>query len=211
MARIKIDFVSDVMCPWCAVGLGALERAIEAVGPGPDLQLNFIPFELNPHMKHEGEDAVAHIMEKYGTSHKKVMANQRSITARGAEVGFTFNLEKRTHFYNSFDAHRLLHWAGLTGQQRELKHALLGAYFTDGLNVSNLDVLADVAASVGLERTAALAVLHSGSYAESVRALEKQYQSAGIHSVPAAILNDRYLISGGQPAAVFEQALRRLM
>ena len=211
MARIKIDFVSDVVCPWCAVGLGALERAIEAVGPGLDLQLNFIPFELNPRMKSEGEDAVAHIMEKYGTSHKEVMANQRSITTRGAEVGFTFNLEKRTHFYNSFDAHRLLHWAGLTGQQRELKHALLGAYFTDGLNVSNLDVLADVAASAGLDRTEALAVLHSGSYAESVRALEKQYQRAGIHSVPAAILNDKYLISGGQPAAVFEQALRRLM
>lgn len=211
MTTIRIDFVSDVVCPWCAVGLNALERALEAIGPELSVDLHFAPFELNPNMAPEGEDTTEHLAKKYGISHDQIRANRDALTARGNEVGFKFALDKRTRIYNTFDAHRLLYWAGTEGKQRELKHALLGAYFTDGHDVSQHVVLADAAAAVGLDRERALAVLASGQYGDEVRAEEDHFLRAGIRSVPAVILNGKYLVSGGQPAAVFEAALRQLM
>jgi len=205
--RLKIDFVSDVSCPWCAVGLKSLEQALQRLEGTIGADLHFQPFELNPQMPPEGQDTVEHLTQKYRISPEEVAQNQEAIRARGAAVGFTFN--QRGRVYNTFDAHRLLHWAGLEGRQLALKHALLRAYFTDGENPSAHDVLVRLAAEAGLDAQRAKEILASDTYADETRRQERFYLDAGIHSVPAVIINDRYLVQGGQPAEVFEQALRQ--
>jgi predicted DsbA family dithiol-disulfide isomerase len=205
---MKIDFVSDVACPWCAVGLNSLERALQAIGPALTAQLHFHHFELNPQMVPEGEDVGEHLARKYGLSPEQLAQSRGVLHERGAAVGFDFG--PRSRIWNTFDAHRLLHWAGLNGKQRELKHALLRAYHGLGENPGAHDVLLRLAGEVGLDQEAAREVLASGRYAEEVRAAERYWQELGIHSVPSVIVNDRHLIQGGQPPEVFEQALRQL-
>ena len=207
---MKIDFVSDVSCPWCAVGLNALERALAALGETVAAHITLQPFELNPDMPREGQEVGAYLRDKYGLSAEQLAQNSEAIRARGAEEGFTFRMDRRTHIYNTFDAHRLLHWAAPTGRQVALKHALFKAYFEDGRNVGAHDVLLECVATAGLDRMQAQAVLASDAHAEAVRTQEQFYQAHGIRSVPAVIINDRHLIEGGQPAHVFEAALRRL-
>ena len=209
---MKIDFVSDVSCPWCAVGLNALEQALARIGPGLQASLHFQPFELNPQMAPEGQEIVEHLSQKYGIDAAQVAANTEAIRQRGASVGFTFGIGKRSRIFNTFNAHRLLHWAGLAGAapQRALKHALLKAYFTDGLNPSDPEVLVQAASAAGLDQAGARALLASDTHAADVRQAEAFYQQQGIHSVPAVIINDRHLISGGQPVEVFERALRQI-
>ncbi len=207
---LKIDFVSDVSCPWCAVGLASLQVALDRVGPAVNAAITFQPFELNPQMVPEGEDTTEHLTRKYGSTPAQAAAIRETIRLRGADLGFVFNLEKRSRIYNTFDAHRLLHWAHLEGCQLALKKALLKAYFTDGEDPSNHDVLLRLATEVGLNTARANAILESDTFAAEVRAQEQYYQQQGIHSVPAVIINDRHLISGGQPPEAFEQALRQL-
>ena len=209
---MKIDFVSDVSCPWCAIGLNALEQALERIGPGLQATLHFQPFELNPQMAAGGQDIVEHLTQKYGISAAQVAANVDNIRQRGADVGFEFGIGKRSRTYNTFDAHRLLHWTGLQGEQpqRALKHALFKAYFTDGHNPGDHALLLRLADELGLDTAAAKQVLDGDAYATEVRQAEAFYQQQGIHSVPAVVIDDRHLISGGQPAAVFEQALRQI-
>ena len=207
---LKIDFVSDVVCPWCAIGLKSLEQALDRLGDSVAVEMHFQPFELNPQMAPEGEDVVEHIARKYGSTPAQIAKNGEAIRERGAAVGFTFNLDKRTRMVNTFDAHRLLHWASLEGRQAELKQALLTAYFTDGRDVSSHDVLVEVAGKVGLNPVTAREVLEQDRYALDVRAQEQFYQSQGIQAVPSVIVNDRYLIQGGQPPEAFEETLRRI-
>ncbi len=207
---LKIDFVSDVSCPWCAVGLASLQTALDRVGPAVTATIEFQPFELNPQMVPEGEDTTEHLARKYGSTPEQAAAIRETIRARGADLGFTFNLDKRTRIYNTFDAHRLLHWAHLEGHQLALKKALLKAYFTDGEDPSSHTVLLRLATEVGLDAGRAKDILAGDTYASEVREQEQFYQQQGIHSVPAVIINDRHLISGGQPPEVFEQALKQL-
>jgi predicted DsbA family dithiol-disulfide isomerase len=209
-APIKIDFVSDVVCPWCAIGLKSLEQALQKLGGDVEVSLHFQPFELNPQMAPEGEDVTEHLARKYGSTPEQMAQNQEAIRQRGADVGFTFNMGKRNRIVNTFDAHRLLHWAALEDRQSELKQALLAAYFTDGRDVSSHNVLVDVATQVGLDPVTARQVLDEGRFAQDVRAQEQFYQSQGIRAVPSVIVNDRYLIQGGQPAEVFEETLRKI-
>jgi predicted DsbA family dithiol-disulfide isomerase len=211
MARkLKIDFVSDVVCPWCAVGLGALDEALRRLDGEVQADIHFQPFELNPQLAPEGEDVGEHLARKYGSTPEQMKQNQEAIRQRGADVGFTFNLDRRQRIYNTFDAHRLLHWAETQGRQGELKRALLGAYFTDGRNVSDREVLVAAAAQVGLDAGQARQVLEEGRYADEVRAQEAFYQGQGVRAVPSVIVNDRYLIQGGQPPEVFEESLRKI-
>ena len=205
---MKIDFVSDVACPWCAVGLNALERALERIGDDIPVELHFEPFELNPTLAPEGADAAEYLRAKYGLSPEQLAKNRANIRDRGAAVGFAFG--ERAHVWNTFDAHRLLYWAGLEGKQRELKHALLRAYHGEGRNPGTHDVLVELAGEVGLDPLHAKAILETDEYAAEVRERERHWQQLGIHSVPAVIVNDRHLISGGQPPEVFERALRQI-
>ena len=209
-ATLKIDFVSDVSCPWCVIGLKALEEALARTGTDVTADIHFQPFELNPAMPPEGQDITEHIEQKYGASAEQSARNREAIRERGAALGFTFNLDRRSRIYNTFDAHRLLHWAELEGRQHELKQALFDAYFTDGRNPSDHDVLVDVAGKAGLDAVRAGEILRSNTYATDVRERERFYTGQGIQAVPSVIVNDRYLIQGGQPVEVFEQALRRI-
>jgi predicted DsbA family dithiol-disulfide isomerase len=210
MTAMKIDFVSDVSCPWCAVGLKSLEKALANIGDEIQVDLHFQPFELNPQMPAEGQDIDEHISQKYGTSAEQNEQSRQALRARGAEVGFDFRMDKRARIYNTFDAHRLLHWAEGQGRQRALKEKLFEAYFTRGEDPSSHELLLRVAGEAGLDVAAAREVLESKAYADEVRQLEYYWQRAGIRSVPAIVINQRHLISGGQPPEVFEQALRQI-
>jgi len=210
-AAIKIDFVSDVSCPWCVIGLLGLEQALDRVGALVEADIRFQPFELNPDMPFEGQRLVDYAAQKYGSNPDQLSERRAMIRARAAELGFTIALPpEEGRVYNTFDAHRLLHWAGVEGRQRELKKALFAAYFTQCLNPGDQKVLADAAEAAGLDRAAAVDVLESGLYATEVREAEAHWRSKGITGVPAIIINDRYLISGGQPPDYFEQALRKI-
>ena len=205
---IKIDFVSDVSCPWCVIGLKSLETALSQVADQVAADIHFQPFELNPQMRAQGEDAGEYLARKYGSNADQIASTQEMIRVRGAELGFEFR--KRGRIYNTFDARRLLHFAEGTGKQKDLKNALFAAYFTEGRNVSAHQVLEDVAAKVGLDANRVHQILASNEYADEVRAREQWYLSQGIHAVPAVILNDRFLIQGGQSVDAFERALRKV-
>jgi predicted DsbA family dithiol-disulfide isomerase len=209
---IKIDFVSDVACPWCAVGLKSLEEAMTRVGEDLQVELHFQPFELNPQMPAEGEDAVEHLTRKYGISAEQAAQNGEAIRARGAALGFEFRMDRRRRVYNTFDAHRLLHWAGEQGEGRQLalKHALLRAYFTEGEDVSSVDTLVNLAMEAGLDGARARQILATDEFTEAVRQQESFYAGQGVSAVPSVIFNDRHLIQGGQPVELFEKALRQL-
>ena len=213
---LSIDFVSDIVCPWCVVGLGGLEAALERLkGEGIEAQVRFQPFELNPQMPPGGENIVEHIGRKYGATPEQSAKNRAMIAERAAEAwpGFGMRIGEESRIWNTFDAHRLLHWAGESAgpaAQRALKEALFRAHFTDGRTMTDADVLADAAAAAGLDRDAAAGVLASGRYAEAVRAAEALWVSRGITGVPAVVVEGKWLISGGQPASVFEEALRKM-
>jgi predicted DsbA family dithiol-disulfide isomerase len=192
------------------IGLRSLEQALDRIGPHAAADIHFQPFELNPQMPPEGQDFVEHLAQKYGSTREQLLRNQEAIRARGAELGFTFDMSKRSRVYNTFDAHRLLHWAELEGRQRELKRALFAAYFTDGRNPSDRDVLIDLATQAGLDPVRAREILESDLYADEVRERERFYGERGIQAVPSVIVNDQYLIQGGQPVDVFERALREI-
>jgi predicted DsbA family dithiol-disulfide isomerase len=206
---LTIDFVSDIACPWCAIGLTSLQQALKRLGDEVDATITLHPFELNPQMGPEGENIVDYLGKKYGRTPEQIEQTQAMIRERGASVGFPFGPRVRT--YNTFDAHRLLHWAGLEGKQLPLKLALLHAYHTDGKNPGDHDVLVGAAQSVGLDPLQARAVLQEGRYADEVRAEEREYQAMGIQSVPSIIFNGRYLVTGGQPVDAFEQAIRQIV
>jgi predicted DsbA family dithiol-disulfide isomerase len=208
--RLRIDFVSDVVCPWCAIGLAALEQALERTRGEVEADIHFQPFELNPQLGAAGEDVAEHLQKKYGMSTAQLAASQEAIRQRGAALGFTFDMARRRRIHNTFDAHRLLHWAEVEGKQRELKHALLRAYFTEGRDVSDHDTLVDIATGVGLPADRAREMLVSNAHAEDVRTGEQFFLQQGIHAVPAVIIERKHLISGGQPVEVFEQALRQI-
>jgi predicted DsbA family dithiol-disulfide isomerase len=207
---LKIDFVSDVSCPWCIIGLGGLEEALRRVSSLVQADIHFQPFELNPSMAPEGENIVEHIAQKYGASREQSAATRKAIQDRAAQVGFRMATSDESRIYNTFDAHRLLYWAGLQGRQSALKHALFEAYFSDGQNVADTEVLASAAEKAGLTVGAAREVLTSGRYADEVREAERRWREAGVNSVPAIVINDRYLISGGQSPETFERALRTI-
>ncbi|MGB3070689.1 MAG: DsbA family oxidoreductase [Ottowia sp.] len=209
---MKIDFVSDVACPWCAVGLASLQQALAQSGDAVQATLHFQPFELNPDMPAGGEDINEHLARKYGGSPEQFERNRAVIRERGAAVGFSFNPAGRGRIYNTFNAHRLLHWAGLQSdeQQLALKRALLEAYHGRGEAVEQDEVLLAAVRAAGLDAARAQAILAGEEYGAEVRAAERLYQQAGISSVPAVIINDRHLISGGQPPEVFEKALRQI-
>jgi len=206
---LTIDFVSDIACPWCAIGLSSLQLALARLGDAVDAQIVVHPFELNPQMGPEGEAIVDYLGKKYGRTPEQIAQTQEMIRERGASVGFNFG--PRNYVYNTFDAHRLLHWAGLEGKQLPLKLELLRAYHSEGRDPSNHDVLVAAAQAVGLDADAARNVLQSGDYADEVRAEEEEFQSHGVQSVPAIIFNRRYLVSGGQPVETFEQVIQQIL
>ena len=210
-SALKIDFVSDVSCPWCVVGLYGLLRALEILRDEVRAEIRFQPFELNPKMGAEGQNIGEHIQEKYGSTPEQSQKNREVIRARGADVGFAFRTDSNSRIYNTFDAHRLLHWAGEEGLQLPLKEALFKAYFTDGGNPSDHGQLVQIAESVGLDRQRAEAILASDEFASDVREEEQLWLSRGVSSVPTVVFNGQYAVTGGQPVDTFVGAIRQIM
>lgn len=205
---LHIDFISDVTCPWCAIGLQTLEQAIAALGDAVSVELRLQPFELNPGIAPDGEPIAVYAMRKHGVGAEALAARQTMIRERAQSVGLAFPL--RTHVYNTFDAHRLLHWAGLEGKALALKRALLMAYHGRGENPARHDVLLRAAAAAGLDVERARAVLASPAHGDAVRAAVRHWQQQGISAVPSVVVNQRHLIQGGQSRESYEQALRQI-
>ena len=205
---IRIDIVSDVVCPWCVVGYKQLDEALKQTQT--DYEIHWHPFELNPNMPAEGQNMREHIIEKYGSSTQESDASRARITEAGAEVGFDFNFTDDMRMHNTFNLHQLLHWAQPQGRMHDLKQALFTAHFTEGRNISNNEVLADIAAEIGLDRTEASAVLEDQRFAQDVRELEQHWQRQGVQSVPAIIFNERHLVSGAQGVENFTNILKQL-
>jgi predicted DsbA family dithiol-disulfide isomerase len=211
-SNLKIDFVSDVACPWCAIGLSSLEQALHKLEGQVQSDLHFQPFELNPQMGPEGQDITEHLTQKYGSTPAQQDQARAAIRQRGESVGFSFSPQGRGRIWNTFDAHRLLFWAEGEGQgkQHALKRALLQAYHGRGESPADAAVLLAAVEAAGLDVARARAILQSDEFAAQVREREQFYLQAGIHAVPAVVVNDRHLIQGGQPPEVFEQALRQI-
>lgn len=206
--NLKIDFVSDIACPWCAVGLGGLEAALANMKDEVTADITFHPFELNPAMPAGGQNGLEHITEKYGMAPAQVREGRETIRERAAAVGFAMDTSDDSRIYNTFDAHRLLAWAKKENKQTELKRRLLRLNFTDQADPGDHEALVAAAVEVGLDGTIAREVLESDGYADQVRAEEALWQGRGISSVPAVVVNERYLISGGLPPEEFERQLR---
>lgn len=210
MTRIRLDIVSDIVCPWCVIGYKRLELAMRELADEMEFEIEWRPFELNPDMPPEGEDAGDHIVRKYGISREQAEENRRRIAMIGQELGVAFLTGEGRRIYNTFDAHRIMHWAREQDAQTPLSLALFHAYFTEGQNPSDPEVLRQAAESVGLNGAAVIDILGSDRYRQEVRAEEHRYTAAGIRSVPAYIINNTYLISGGQEPETFVKALRQI-
>lgn len=208
---LRIDFISDVACPWCVVGLRSLLKALDDVGADVKAEIHFQPFELNPDMAPEGENTAEHVAKKYGSSRERSDAVRNALRESGAALGFTFNYGPESRIWNTFDAHRLLHWAGLEGQGLALKQALFKLNFTDQRSTSDHAALLDAVREAGLDVERARAVLASDEFAAEVRHDEEMWRANGINAVPSVIFNQHWLIQGGQPPELFAQAIRDIV
>ncbi len=211
---IKIDFVSDIACPWCAVGFGNLEHAKASLDKSIDFSVHFRAFQLNPQMPMGGQDAMEHLTQKYGLSLEQVKANQAQIRDRALEAGFQFHPEGRKRVYNTFNSHRLLFWAAheldLT-KQALLKKELLNTYFCLALNLDDQKNVLDAVVRAGLDETRASEILNSNEFATEVRSEEMFYKNMGINSVPSMIVNERYLLQGAQSADSLINAFQQMI
>jgi predicted DsbA family dithiol-disulfide isomerase len=205
--KLKIDIVSDVVCPWCTIGYKRLEKAIEELGIGDQLEIEWQPFELNPNMPAEGQNLQEHIIEKYGSSPEQYRQMQEQMTAAGDSVDFVFDYYEEQRMANTFDAHILLEYAKDTGKQTELKMALTKAFFSDRKDVSKREVLKQALLDVGLNADIALAKLDSKEAQQEVRDKEEYWKNLGVNSVPTIVFNRKSAVTGAQPVDVFKQVL----
>lgn len=192
----RIDIVSDVVCPWCIIGYRQLRQALDETGM--QAEIHWQPFELNPAMPAGGQDLREHLAEKYGSSAKDSAETRARLTSIGAEVGFEFNFTDDLRMVNTFNAHRMLHVAASDGKQTALKMALCSAFFTDHRDISDWEVLVDLAESVGMDRQTALGALSDEKVAVEVRAEQRVWTDRGIRSVPSMVFDGKYLVSGAQ-------------
>lgn len=210
MSKVRIDIVSDVVCPWCIIGYKRLEQSLSALADSVEADINWHPFELNPAMGQEGQNLKLHLQEKYGTTDEASQSARETLTQLGQEVGFTFNFTPEMRIYNTRKAHQLLMWASSEGKQLELQLALFHAYFTENLNISEDEVLLACANKVGLDSAVASSVLEDQGWAESVATTEQQWLEAGINAVPAIIIDRKHLISGAQTTELLISALQQI-
>ena len=211
-AHVRIDLVSDIACPWCAIGVATLEQALAATRDEISVKVHLQPFELNPHMAPGGEEVIGYLSRKYGISAEQVKVNQQRIYDRAAQVGFPFHPEGRKHVYNTFDCHRLIQWANTEhgpDAGLALKKALLSAYFTRADDMDDIQTLLSAVREAGLDQNRAQDVVVNGEYEHDVRAAQARYQALGIQGVPAFILNNQFLVEGAQPVENLVAAIRQ--
>lgn len=206
---ITVDIVSDVVCPWCIIGYKKLEKAMQQFEGRARFELAWHAFELNPSMPPEGQDIAEHMMQKYGATPEQSKANRERLRSAGSDLDFDFQYNENMRMVNTFDAHRLLHWAGETGKQTALKMALFKAHFTDGRDVSDHDTLVEIATAVGLPGNRAKDILGSDLFAEDVRAVESQWEDRFISGVPAFIFNGKFMVPGAQEPETFVNVIEQ--
>lgn len=210
MKTLKIDIVSDVMCPWCIIGYKNLEKALSELHGEINAEISWKPFELNPNMPPEGQDLNEHLTQKYGLTPEQSKDNRQRLIDAGKEADFTFNFDDKRMIINSFDCHRLLAWAATLNKQTELKLALFKAHFSDLVNLNEQSTLLDIVASVGLDTDRAQEILAGGEFFQEVRSQQSDIQQMGITTVPTFIINEQYALTGGQPSAAFVQAFKQI-
>ncbi len=206
--RLDLAFVSDVACPWCAIGLASLDQALARLRDEVDVTVHIEPFELNPDMCPDGVETIPYLARKYGRTPEQIAQTQAMIRERGAAVGFAFG--DRKHVWNTFNAHRMLHWAGLEGKALELKRALLRAYHGEGRNPGAPDVLVELAAAVGLDPVRARSIATGNEFEREVREREQLWLQRGVSGVPFLVVNNQYAIEGAHPPESYEQGLRQI-
>lgn len=207
---LKIKFVSDISCVWCAIGLRSLQKALDRIGENVVADITFEPFELNPNMPVGGQNLTEHVAQKYGSTPAQFAQSRQMFQARAAEVDFEVDFSDESRIYNTFDAHRLLYWAALEGRQLDLKLRLFQAYFTNGCDPGDHDVLLASAKEAGLDSSKAREILESDMFAAETRAREREWITRGVQSVPTIIFNEREVIVGGQSVDTFEALIRKL-
>lgn len=207
-APLRIDIVSDVMCPWCIIGYRQLAEALEATNT--EHEIHWHPFELNPNMPAEGQNTGEHIAEKYGSTPEQSAQSRQQMTDLGAGLGFDFNFEDGSRMHNTFNTHQLLHWSSEQGRKNDLKLALFTAHFTNGRDLSDNTVLAEVAGEIGLDPTEALLVLEDQRFAAEVRAQEQSWTQQGVTGVPAMVFQQQYLVTGAQGVDNYTSILTQL-
>lgn len=211
MNKIKLDIISDVVCPWCIIGYKRLEKAISELGTQDRVELEWQPFELNPNMPSEGEDVEAHRAHKYGMTKEDGKKSQANMTELGAELGFKFDFFENMRIVNTREAHILLDYAKESGKQTELKLHLFEAFFSQRKNISKREILKEVLYSVGLNVDEALLRLDDDDVREQVITQEKYWQGLGVSSVPTIVFNRSSAINGAQPVEVYKQILTELI
>ncbi|MEM5540080.1 DsbA family oxidoreductase [Olleya sp. AS48] len=209
--KLKIDIVSDVVCPWCTIGYKRLEKAIKELGVEDQLEIEWQPFELNPNMPAEGQNVIEHIAEKYGSTLDQQRESQQMMTDAGEELGFKFDYFDEMRMANTFDAHVLLEYAKDFGKQTELKMTLTKAFFSDRKDVSKRDVLKEALLEVGLNADKALAKLDSDEAKLEVRNKQNYWKNMGVNSVPTIVFNRKSAVTGAQPVDTFKQVLTELI
>lgn len=210
MKTINIDIVSDIACPWCAIGYARLEQAMKQLASEYEFGLQWHAFELNPDHTGEGEPILPALARKYGRSEDEMRATQNQMMTIAKDLGLNFEKMQERFTCNTFDAHRLVKWAAEQGKQTEMKQALFEAYFGKAEDVSEPNVLLDCVESLGLDRDKAKQILDSDEFADVVREDEATYQQAGVSAVPAFIVNGKYLISGAQEPDTLVQAFEEI-
>ena len=208
--NIRIDIVSDVVCPWCIIGYKRLEKALEIVAEEVTADIHWHPFQLNPHISDEGENLREHLAKKYGTTLEGSIKARADLTKMGAELGFTFDYYDEMKTYNTFKAHQLLHFANLHGKHTEMKLRLFSAFFGERKNVSDIDVLVAEAESIGLDATECRAILEDGRFAEEVQRQSQTWVQRGVQGVPTFVFNQSQGISGAHPPEALADILLKL-
>ncbi len=210
-AQLHVDIISDVVCPWCAIGYAQLERAAAMIAGRAEVSVRWHPFELAPDTPKDGQRLADYSRERYGATPEQAIASRSRIIETGKTLGIDFAYSADSRIYNSFDAHRLLAWAGETGGQTALKQALFAAYFTAQRNIAEAEVLLDAVTAAGLDRDAAAAVLASGAHADQVRAEQAHWIDQNVTGVPAFIVNGTYMIPGAQDAETLTRVFERVL
>jgi len=210
VTTLQIDIVSDIACPWCAIGYARLEKAMEALKNELDFNLEWHAFELNPDPSADVEPILPALARKYGRTEEEVRDNQSQMMVVAKDLGLNFDKLQERYTRNTFDAHRLVKWAGEQGKQTAMKMACFEAYFGRAENISDVEVLVKCAKSAGLDESAARTILSSDQYTDAVREDEAKYQQAGVSAVPAYIINQTYLVSGAQEPETLIQAFREI-
>ncbi|WP_028866126.1 DsbA family oxidoreductase [Psychromonas aquimarina] len=208
---IRIDIISDVMCPWCIIGYKKLEQAMLNMAGKAHFNVYWQPFELNPEMPPEGQNLNYHLQEKYGVSKEQNIQNRQYITEIGNRLGFEFCYHKDSRIVNTFLAHQLLYWAKIQNKQTELKLALFDAYFTRQQDLSNINVLLEAAEQIGLNRADAEKILQSQCFAQNVRNEQNFWQQNEVRAVPAFIFNKQYLLSGAQESETLQDVIETIL